>query len=82
MVKSCARAEATIAPQRARARPKIISEMSSNLITYFSYCVVGSARALIASILAKPRIRVPQDFSGPPLTKIMPTTLGNQPNTW
>ena len=48
MVKSCARAEATIAPQRARARPKIISEMSSNLITYFSYCVVGSAQALTA----------------------------------
>ena len=66
-----------IAPRATRHRPvqKIISEMSFNLITNFSPCVVGCAPALTAPILAKPRIRVPQDFSGPLLTKTMPTIL-------
>ena len=55
-----------IAPRATRHRPvqKIISEMSFNLITNFSPCEVGCAPALTAPILAKPRIRVPQDFSG------------------
>ena len=74
--KPCARTKATIASRRARTRPKIISKMILNLIMYYSHCVVGSARALIASILAKPRIRVPQDFSRPLPTKVMPTTQG------
>ena len=66
-----------IAPRATRHRPvqKIISEMSFNLITNFSPCVVGCAPALTALILAKPRIRVPQDFSGPLPTKAVPTTL-------